>query len=453
MAKIRQVYRCSSCGQTHPQWMGRCTQCGEWNTVVEDLVQETRGTLKAGQSRNCTPIPLSEVSPVSSLRKSCGMEELDRVLGGGIVEGSLVLIGGDPGIGKSTIMLQTAHNLAEAGQRILYVSGEESAVQLKLRSRRLGIDSENILVYPEVVLEEIRSRIEELKPDVVIVDSIQSVFSSRVEAPPGSVSQIREGAGMLMEISKGMNTVVFVVGHVTKEGWIAGPKMLEHMVDTVLYFEGDASGVYRILRATKNRFGTTGEIGVFEMKSSGLVEVRDPSSIFIHGLGGDVPGSAVMATVEGSRPLMVEVQSLVSRTSYSMPRRISIGSDHSRLSVLLAVLEKRSGMVLSHSDVVVNIAGGMRVSEPAVDLAVVMAIASSALDKPVSRGTVCIGEIGLSGELRPVNHMESRLREAKRTGFTRALIPEANRASLGSMKGMELVALSHVREALGTFSR
>ncbi|HPA85929.1 MAG TPA: DNA repair protein RadA, partial [Deltaproteobacteria bacterium] len=340
-----------------------------------------------------------------------------------------------------------------SGSSVLYVSGEESAVQIKLRSERLGIVSDGILIYPEVVLEEIRQQIAAIRPDVVIVDSIQSVFSSQVDAPPGSVSQIREGAGILMEVAKGMNTVVFVVGHVTKDGWIAGPKMLEHMVDTVLYFEGDASGVYRILRTVKNRFGTSGEIGVFEMKSSGLVEVSDPSSIFIHGLGGDVAGSSVMATVEGSRAFVVEVQSLVSRTNYSMPKRISIGPDHSRLSVLLAVLEKRAGLILSHSDVVVNIAGGMRVSEPAVDLAVVMAIASSALDRPVKKGTVCIGEIGLGGEIRPVNHMEQRIKEALRTGFTHALIPASNRNSLDFVKGMELTPLSHVREALETFSR
>jgi DNA repair protein RadA/Sms len=321
-----------------------------------------------------------------------------------------------------------------------------------MRSDRLGVTSERIFVYSEVVLEEIREEIARSKPDVVILDSIQSVYSSALEAPPGSVSQIRESAGVLMEIAKGMNTVVFVVGHVTKEGWIAGPKMLEHMVDTVLYFEGDSSGAYRILRAVKNRFGTSGEIGVFEMKSTGLQEVRDPSSIFIHGLGGEVSGSAVMATIEGSRAFVVEVQALVSKTTYSMPRRISIGSDQSRLSVLLAVLEKRSGVFLSGSDIVVNIAGGMKVGEPAVDLAVVMAILSGAMDKTLGKGMVCIGEIGLGGELRPVNHMESRLREARRMGFTTALIPAANIDSVSPTKGMKLIPLSHVRDAMGHLS-
>lgn len=434
------------------QWMGKCPQCSEWNTLIEDIV--SAGTKPSSPERvsKSAPVPLSDVASSSFLRRKCGIEELDRVLGGGLVEGSLVLIGGDPGIGKSTIMIQMAYHLSLSGMRILYVSGEESGMQLRMRGERLGAVSENILVYSEVVLEEIREQISAVRPDVVIIDSIQSVFSSQIDAPPGSVSQIRESAGILMEIAKGMNTVVFVVGHVTKEGWIAGPKMLEHMVDTVLYFEGDASGVYRILRAVKNRFGTSGEIGVFEMKSDGLQEVHDPSSIFINGLSGDVSGSAVMATIEGSRSFLVEVQALVSRTSYSMPKRISIGSDQSRLSVLLAVLEKRAGMSLSNSDVVVNVAGGIRVNEPAVDLAVVMAIASSALDKPLGSGTVCIGEIGLGGELRPVIHMESRLREAVRMGFTRAVVPSSNLDKIAASKGIRTIGISQVRDALELFS-
>ncbi|HNY64968.1 MAG TPA: DNA repair protein RadA [Deltaproteobacteria bacterium] len=451
MPKPRRIYRCSACGGTSPQWMGKCPVCGEWNTLAEDIAP-VRKSGPRERARASEPTPLSSITSSPFMRRKCGIEELDRVLGGGVVEGSLVLIGGDPGIGKSTIMLQMASNLALTGMTILYVSGEESAVQLRMRSERLGIHSERILVYSEVVLEEIREEIAASKPDVVILDSIQSVYSSQIEAPPGSVSQIRECAGALMEISKGLNTVVFVVGHVTKEGWIAGPKMLEHMVDTVLYFEGDSSGAYRILRAVKNRFGTSGEIGVFEMKGNGLQEVHDPSSIFIHGLGGEISGSAVMATIEGSRAFVVEVQALVSKTSYSMPRRISIGSDQSRLSVLLAVLEKRSGVFLSNSDIVVNIAGGMKVSEPAVDLAVVMAVLSSAMDKPLRKGTVCIGEIGLGGELRPVNHMESRLREALRMGFTTALIPAANLESVSTLRGMKLIPVSHVREALDHFS-
>lgn len=451
MAKQKRIYRCSSCGGVHTQWMGKCSHCNEWNTLAEDIVSTAKISLSEG-SRKSTPMPLSAVTASPSMRRRCGIDELDRVLGGGVVEGSLVLIGGDPGIGKSTIMLQMANSLSLTGLQVLYVSGEESPVQIKMRSERLGVVSDNILVYSEVVLEEIREQITALRPDVVILDSIQSVFSSQIDAPPGSVSQIRESAGVLMEIAKGMNTVVFVVGHVTKEGWIAGPKMLEHMVDTVLYFEGDSSGVYRILRAVKNRFGTSGEIGVFEMKSAGLEEVHDPSSIFINGLGGEVAGSSIMGAIEGSRALLVEVQALVSKTSYSMPKRISIGPDQSRLSVLLAVMEKRAGIFLSNSDVVVNIAGGIRVNEPAVDLAVFMAIASSALDRPLKKGTVCMGEIGLNGELRPVNHMESRLKEAIRMGFSHALIPSSNIDSLGVLKGIKPIALTHVREALTIFS-
>lgn len=430
--------------------MGKCPGCMQWNTLVEDVMEERR-VQPVTHTRQSSPVPFGSIETSGFARKVCGIEELDRVLGGGIVEGSLVLIGGDPGIGKSTIMLQMAYNLASGGMRILYISGEESAVQLKMRGERLGAVCDNILIYSEVVLEDIREQIRIHKPDLVIIDSIQSVYSSGIDAPPGSMSQVRESAGILMEIAKGMNTVVFVVGHVTKDGWIAGPKMLEHMVDTVLYFEGDASGAFRILRAVKNRFGTTGEIGVFEMKSTGLHEVKDPSSLFIHGLGGDVSGSAVMATIEGSRAFVVEVQSLVSKTSYSMPKRICIGSDPSRMSVLLAVMEKRAGTFLSNSDVVVNIAGGIKVNEPAIDLAMVMAIASSAFDKPVPVGSICIGEVGLNGELRPVNHMESRIREAVRMGFSKAMIPRSNHECLKKMKGIELVGLSNVRSALELF--
>jgi len=447
MAKPKKVFRCSSCGFTHPQFMGRCTQCGLWNTLEEDFIEEEKN-ISLRNTCQARPINLKDISTHETCRKACGIGELDRVLGGGVVDGSFVLIGGDPGIGKSTLMLQMAHRLASSGMRVLYVSGEESAPQLKMRAHRLGIDSDGIMVYPEVVLERIRDEIEGMNSDIVIIDSIQSIFSSSIEAPPGGVSQIRHCAGILMEIAKGKGVTVFIVGHVTKDGWIAGPKMLEHMVDTVLTFEGDDTGAYRIVRTVKNRFGTSGEIGVFEMKASGLSEVKDPSAIFIHGLGGEVPGSAVMATIEGSRAFVVEVQALVSRTTFSMPRRIAMGSDQSRLSVLLAVLEKRAGIFLAQSDIVVNIAGGFKVTEPAVDLALVMAVASSAFDKPVPKGTVFIGEIGLSGELRPVNHMESRIREAMKMGFTQAVIPDANRDTLSEKGAMKILAFEHVKAAI-----
>jgi DNA repair protein RadA/Sms len=427
--------------------MGRCTQCGLWNTLEEDFIEEEKN-ISLRSPCQARPINLNDIASNENCRKACGIGELDRVLGGGVVDGSFVLIGGDPGIGKSTLMLQMAHRLASSGIRVLYVSGEESAPQLKMRAHRLGIDSDGIMVYPEVVLERIRDEIEGMNSDIVIIDSIQSIFSSSIEAPPGGVSQIRHCAGILMEIAKGKGVTVFIVGHVTKDGWIAGPKMLEHMVDTVLTFEGDDTGAYRIVRTVKNRFGTSGEIGVFEMKAGGLFEVKDPSSIFIHGLGGEVSGSAVMATIEGSRAFVVEVQALVSRTTFSMPRRIAMGSDQSRLAVLLAVLEKRAGIFLAQSDIVVNIAGGFKVTEPAVDLALVMAVASSAFDKPVPKGTVFIGEIGLSGELRPVNHMESRIREAMKMGFTQAVIPDANRDTLTEQGVMKIIAFEHVKAAL-----
>ncbi|HPI91768.1 MAG TPA: DNA repair protein RadA [Deltaproteobacteria bacterium] len=451
MAKPKKVFRCTGCGFLHAQWMGRCTQCGLWNTLEEDLLVEERpaAARRSGQVR---PVALHDIEADQTMRKSSRIDELDRVLGGGVVEGSFVLIGGDPGIGKSTLMLQMAHSLASSGLRVLYVSGEESAPQIRLRSQRLGLTDSGIMVFPEVVMERIREEIDGGAFDLAVIDSIQSVYSGAVEAPPGSVSQIRHCAGILMEIAKADGVTVFIVGHVTKDGLVAGPKMLEHMVDTVLSFEGDDTGAYRIVRTAKNRFGTSGEIGVFEMKQTGLHEVKDPSAIFIHGLGGESPGSAVMATCEGSRAFVVEVQALVSRTAYSMPRRIALGCDPSRLAVLLAVMEKRAGIYLAQSDIVVNLAGGFRVTEPAVDLALIMAVASSAFDKPVPRGMVFIGEIGLSGELRPVNHMDSRVREALKMGFTRIVIPEANRDSLSAAAGMEVSSLPDVSSALKIIS-
>jgi DNA repair protein RadA/Sms len=451
MAKQKKVFRCNACGFSHSQWMGKCTQCGLWNTLEEDVYLEEKPAAFRRQSQ-VRPTALHEIPENQALRRSSLIGELDRVLGGGVVEGSFVLISGDPGIGKSTLMLQMAHSLVSSGLKVLYVSGEESAPQIRLRSGRLGFASSGVMIYPEVLMERIRDEIESSAFELVVIDSIQSIYSDAVEASPGSVSQIRHCAGTLMEIAKAQGVTVFIVGHVTKDGLVAGPKMLEHMVDTVLSFEGDDTGAYRIVRTMKNRFGTSGEIGVFEMKPDGLHEVKDPSAIFIHGLGGEAPGSAVMATCEGSRAFVVEVQALVSRTAYSMPRRIAMGSDPSRLAVLLAVMEKRAGIYLSQSDIIVNIAGGFKVTEPAVDLALVMAIASSSFDKPVQAGMVFIGEIGLSGELRPVSHMDSRIREAIKMGFTRIIIPEANRDSLSPSSGIEVKALPDVRSSLQILS-
>jgi DNA repair protein RadA/Sms len=448
MAKPKKIFRCNVCGNTSEKWQGKCANCGEWNTLEEEVaVEAPKATVHAAQAREGVAMAFDDIAGQDVSRRSTSIEELDRVLGGGVVDGSFVLVGGDPGIGKSTIMLQMAHNLAASGMKVLYVSGEESAVQLKLRGERLGVKGRHILVLAEVMLERIQEQIKAIVPDLIVIDSIQSVFSGHVDAPPGSVSQIRYGAGMLMGLAKSAGIPVFIIGHVTKDGWIAGPKMLEHMVDTVLYFEGDSSGAFRVLRAVKNRFGPSGEIGIFEMKGTGLAEVRDPSGIFM-GLGGKLPGSAVMATIEGSRIFLVEVQSLVSRTTFSMPRRTSIGMDQNRLTVLLAVMEKRTGMFLSGSDVVLNVAGGMKVIEPAMDLAAAMAVASSAVDKPLPPGLVCIGEIGLNGELRSVNQMETRIREAIRLGFTQALIPKGNAEALKDITGITLTPVEHLSEAL-----
>jgi len=429
--------------------MGKCPQCGQWNTLVEELLIEEKLPLQ--HSREIQPIPYDAIEAIDVSRKKSSIGELDRVLGGGVVDGSLVLVGGDPGVGKSTIMLQMAHNLSLKGMNVLYVSGEESALQLKIRGDRLGVSGNSILIYPEVMLEHVKEQILSRSPEIVIIDSIQSIFSHQIDSPPGSVSQIRYCAGVFMEIAKTKNKPVFLTGHVTKDGWIAGPKMLEHMVDTVLYFEGHTTGAFRVLRAVKNRFGPTGEIGVFEMKDSGLEEIEDPSGIFVHGNGEEIPGSSVAATIEGSRAFLVEVQSLVSKTSFSMPKRISIGIDATKLSVLLAVMEKRSGIFISSSDVVVNVAGGIKVGEPAVDLATFLAVASSALERPVPKGVVCIGEIGLNGELRPVTHMETRIKESRRMGFSQILLPKANQESLPRFKGIKLKGLSALRDALSIF--
>jgi DNA repair protein RadA/Sms len=449
MAKARQLFRCSSCGGTSDRWSGKCSQCSEWNTLEEIFVES--GTINSSPPRDTVPLPFDDITGQSLMRLPTGIPELDRVLGSGIVDGSLVLIGGDPGIGKSTLMLQMAHHLSSS-RKVLYVSGEESAVQLKIRGERLGVKGRSLLIYAEIMMEKITEQIKAVSPDIIIIDSIQSVFSSKIEAAPGSVAQIRHCAGILMGIAKITGIPVFVIGHVTKDGWIAGPKMLEHLVDTVLYFEGDSTGAYRVLRAVKNRFGPSGEIGIFEMKETGLASISNPSGIFM-GLGGRLSGSSVMPAIEGSRVFLVEIQSLVSKTTFSMPKRISIGIDPSRVSVLLAVLEKRSGMFISGSDVVVNVTSGIKVMEPAADLAVVMAVASSSLDKPLPQGFICLGEIGLSGEIRPVSQIEIRMKEAKRLGFTRALIPKANSESIIKSRGIEITALSHLSEAISVIRK
>mgnify|MGYP000891950174 CR=1 FL=1 len=441
------VFSCNQCGSQSPKWLGKCPDCGAWNSMTEETAAAPASTRsgRAASSRSA-PVPIGEVPPQAEARLSCGIDELDRVLGGGLVAGSLVLIGGDPGIGKSTLLLQAMHNLA-ADAAVLYVSGEESAAQTRLRGERLGVSGRPLLVLAENSLEEIILQIEKLKPHAVVVDSIQTVWTSALESAPGSVSQVRESAGRLMVLAKGSGVPIFIVGHVTKDGSIAGPRVLEHMVDTVLYFEGDRGHPYRILRAVKNRFGSTNEIGVFEMKSGGLAEVANPSELFLSERPMDAPGSVVTASLEGSRTLLVEIQALVTPSVFGTPRRTTLGADSNRLALLVAVLEKKAGLHLGGQDIFLNVAGGARLTEPAADLAMMLAVASSYLDRPVEPQTIVIGEVGLAGEVRAVTQPEPRIAEAEKLGFSRCLLPAGNLKRL-TPGGMSLNGISTVQEAL-----
>ena len=445
--KTTTVYVCQGCGYQSPKWLGKCPDCGAWNTLAE----EVRGREKGGapsRSSGAKAVPLCEVAGETEERLSCGISEFDRVLGGGLVAGSLVLIGGDPGIGKSTILLQVMNHLAESAGAVLYVSGEESARQTRLRAERLGIRGPKLLVLAETSLETILGQIAELGPRAVVIDSIQTMFAAGLESAPGSVSQVRECAGKLMVVAKRSGVPTFIVGHVTKDGALAGPRVLEHMVDTVLYFEGDQGHAFRILRAVKNRFGSTNEIGVFEMKEGGLREVANPSALFLSERPVGVSGSAVVTTIEGSRPLLVELQALVTPSSLGMPRRTTLGVDHNRLALLVAVLDKKVGLHLSGSDIFLNAAGGARLNEPAADLGMVTALASSHLDKVIDPQTVIIGEVGLAGEVRAITQPETRVREAAKLGFTRAVIPAGSIKQVASLPGMEVIGVRSVEEAL-----
>lgn len=445
--KQKTVFSCQNCGCQSPKWLGKCPDCGSWNSMAEELPVAAGGRGQSvGQAR---PIPICDVPAQAEARIASRIGELDRVLGGGIVPGSLVLIGGDPGIGKSTLLLQAMLSLAETVGQVLYVSGEESASQTRLRGERLGVSHRNLLVLAENSLEAILSQASALKPSAMVVDSIQTVWTSALESAPGSVSQVRESAGKLMMLAKGSNLPVFIVGHVTKDGAIAGPRVLEHMVDTVLYFEGDGSHPFRILRAVKNRFGSTNEIGVFEMKQEGLCEVANPSELFLSERPLGVAGSVVTASLEGSRPLLVELQALVTSTSFGVPRRTTIGVDHNRLALLVAVLEKKVGMHLAGQDIYLNAAGGVRLNEPAADLAMIMAVASSHLDKPIPPQTVILGEVGLAGEVRAVSQPELRIAEAEKLGFSTCILPAGSvkRLKKGSIK---IRGVASVQEALET---
>ncbi len=449
MSKIKTRFVCQSCGYEVPKWMGRCPECSEWNSFVEEPVAPavTRTGLKSVSASAELPKKLSEVETSERNRKSSGMKELDRVLGGGVVTGSLVLIGGDPGIGKSTLLLQVCQSLGQENQ-VLYVSGEESIQQIKMRAERMRVSSENLFLAVENNIETVFAHIDLVKPHAVIVDSIQTVYTQKVASAPGSVSQVREVTAMLMEFAKRTDTTVFIVGHVTKEGAIAGPRVLEHMVDTVLYFEGDRHHTYRILRTVKNRFGSTNEIGVFEMQGNGLNEVKNPSELLLSGRKLNSPGSVVLCSMEGTRPVLVEIQALVSTTAFGMARRMATGVDYNRMLLLLAVLEKKAGMQLFNQDAYVNAAGGFRIDEPAADLAVCAAIASSFREKPVNAVTAVMGEVGLTGEIRGVSRIEYRLNECVKLGFEQCIIPQDNLRGLKTKFDMKIVGVEDIRQFL-----
>jgi len=449
MARAKTVFVCQSCGSESPKWLGKCPGCGNWNTYVEETLSPNKaGKGAAGFWAKEKPVSIINIESSRDHRILTGMAELDRVLGGGIVPGSLILVGGDPGIGKSTLLLQTSHALARQGLRVLYISGEESARQTRLRAERLGALSENVFVLCETDMERIFAALDEVKPDFVVIDSIQTVYHPSIVSAPGSVSQVRECTGQFMRIAKVKGIATVLVGHVTKEGAIAGPRLLEHMVDSVLYFEGERHHTYRVLRAVKNRFGSTNEIGVFEMKENGLKEVANPSELFLSERPIGVAGSIVVASMEGTRPILVELQALVSPTTFPTPRRMSAGVDHNRLALILAVLEKRNGLYLQNQDAYVNVAGGVKLDEPAVDLAVAICIASSLRDKPTRPYDVVFGEIGLTGEVRAVSRIEQRVREAGKLGFKRVIMPEKSMKGWSAPDNMEIIGVRTVSEAL-----
>jgi DNA repair protein RadA/Sms len=451
MAKVRTQFVCQSCGYQAPKWLGKCPGCQGWNSFVEERVIDEKAPERdiLGMEMETAPVPITEISAEEKGRFQIGIGEFDRVLGGGIVFGSLVLVGGDPGIGKSTLLLQVMHRLASSGRKVLYVSGEESLQQTKMRAERLGVSSDQLFVVSETSLENILQDIQKLTPSTVVVDSIQTVYSSELTTPPGSIGQVREASSRLLYLAKHLSIPIFLIGHVTKEGFIAGPKVLEHMVDTVLYIEGDANHSFRILRAVKNRFGSTNEIGVFEMKDSGLVEVLSPSEFFLSERTLPASGSVVVPSLEGSRPILVELQSLVVSTNFGIPRRTAQGIDANRISLLVAVMEKRLGFHLFSHDIFVNIVGGMRIEEPGADLGVIAAIASSFRDKLIDPETVVFGEVGLGGEVRGISQSEVRVREAARLGFKRCLLPKQNQEKIKGMKSIELVGVRTVQEAMG----
>lgn len=446
--KTKSVFFCTECGNESPKWSGRCSACGAWNSMVEQTAEKvSKGSNKRVRTTNVKSTCITELDTTDEIRFLTGMGELDRVLGGGAVKGSLVLVGGAPGIGKSTLMLQICQQLGQFA-KVLYVSGEESTHQLKMRAQRLRVDSENLRVLSETCLGDVLACVEEEKPDVLIIDSIQTLYNEELDSPAGGIGQVKDCTMSLMHLAKGQGVTVFVIGHVNKEGSIAGPKVLEHMVDCVLYFEGDRHMTYRILRAAKNRFGATNEIGVFEMMDIGLQEVENPSEMLLSGRPKDAPGTCVTCVMEGARPVLAEVQALIAPCAGSKPLRSCNGFDYSRAAMLLAVLEKRGGLKVSQCDAYLNIIGGLTLDEPAADLAAVVAIASSYLDKPVSGEMAAIGEVGLSGEIRSISHLEQRLSEVQRLGFTRCIVPAHRAKELKALAHLELLPVQTIAEAL-----
>ena len=453
MAKAKKtVFFCQNCGYESPKWLGQCPGCKEWNTFVEETVLPKSSGISGNgqgiQKERIKPATISEIDITEDNRITTNIEELDRVLGGGLAQGSMVLVGGDPGIGKSTLLLQVCKQLSDKGHSLLYVSGEESLRQIKMRAQRIGTFTDKMKLLCETNLETIKAIIENEKPEAVIIDSIQTMYNEEVSSAPGSVSQVRESTGVLMKIAKGMGISMFIVGHVTKDGSVAGPRVLEHMVDTVLYFEGDRHAAYRILRGVKNRFGSTNEIGVFEMCNEGLREVENPSEYMLSGKPEGASGSVVACSMEGTRPILLEIQALVCHSNFGMPRRTAAGTDYNRVNLLMAVLEKRLGLSLSSCDAYVNIAGGIRMNEPAIDLGIVLAIVSSYKDVPIDEKTICFGEVGLSGEVRAVSMTAQRVQEAEKLGFTTCILPEVCKAGLKKNSNINVVGVSNVQDAI-----
>ncbi len=446
--KLKTVFICQSCGSSFPKWMGKCPDCLSWNSLVEEKVSRKKEKRFERYELRTTPLPLSQVKFGEEDRIKTGIGELDRVLGGGIVKDSVVLVGGDPGIGKSTLLLQTSQKVAESLGRVLYITGEESIKQVKLRALRMGIDSDKIEILTETNLDSIIETLEKNPPSMAVIDSIQTTYSSDLESAPGSISQIRECASKLINFAKGKGVAVFLVGHVTKDGSLAGPRVLEHMVDTVLYFEGEKNYAFRILRSAKNRFGSSNEIGVFQMEEKGLQEVDNPSELFLSEMEEDISGSVVVCSLEGTRPLLVELQALVSTSVYGMPQRVCSGIDYKRLSLLLAILEKRENLRVSSTDVFINVAGGVWIDEPAIDLGVVAAVVSNFKNVPVRKDILIMGEVGLGGEVRSINQIERRIKEGEKLGFKRCVIPDGNLRNLKGKFKIEISGVKSIKEAL-----